>query len=95
MIPVEQADGYQQCIFPWIYDRIEVTGSRFIDPVAATDYVAGFDHPREPVAFSLLGTFHCEYESGPNLLVLAHKVAEIVGGGGFYGMKSGRRLNPM
>ena len=94
MIPVDQADEYQKCIHPRVYDRIEVTGKRFIGPAPGTHLLADFERPSEPVAFCLLGTFYCEYQSGPHLAVLAHRAAEIVGGGGFYGMKSGRRLNP-
>lgn len=94
MIPVGQADDYQQCIFPWIYDRIEVIGSRCTSPVDGTHLRAHFERPREPLVFCLLGTFHCEFESGPNLAVLAKHAAEIVGYDGFYGMKSGRRVKP-
>lgn len=93
MIPVEQVSEYQKCIFPWVFDRIEVSGSYFTGPATGTYAMANFDRPREPVAFCLLGAFHCEFESGPNLSVLANKAAEIVGVGGFYGMKSGRRVN--
>ncbi|MBN3760920.1 hypothetical protein [Burkholderia sp. Ac-20365] len=94
MIPVELANDYQRCIFPWVYDRIEVTGSRFTGPARGTHLRADLERPSEPVSFCLLGTFHCQYQSGPNLSVLSHAAAEIVGSGGFYGMKSGRRVRP-
>jgi len=94
MIPIDEATDYQRCIFPWVFDRIEVTGSRFTGPATGTHLRADFDRPSEPVAFSLLGAFCCDYEGGPHLAVLASLAAEIVGGGGFYGMKSGRRVAP-
>ncbi len=94
MIPVDKASEYQRCIYPWIFDRIEVTGSRFTGPRNGRHLTADFDRPNEPVAFSLLGTFHCEFEGGPNLAVLTAVAADIVGGDGFYGMKRARRLAP-
>ncbi|MGF6440078.1 hypothetical protein [Paraburkholderia youngii] len=92
MIPVDKASDYQRCIYPWIYDRIEVTGSRFTGPATGTHLMADMDRPTESVAFCLLGTFHCEFQSGPNLLVLADMAADIIGCNGRYGMKGGRRI---
>jgi hypothetical protein len=94
MIPVGQADAYQRCIFPWIYDHIEVSGSRFTGPPTGQHLQGDFDRPREHVAFCLLGTFQCRYESGPALSALADVAAEVLGENGFYGLKSARRLNP-
>lgn len=93
MIRIDQATDYQRCTNPWTFDRIEVTGSRFTGPATGTHLRADFDRPSEPVAFSLLGTFCCEFPGGPNLTVLSSVAAEILGSGGFYGMRSGRRLN--
>lgn len=94
MIPVGEATDYQRCLYPWIYDRIEVTGSRFTGPAKGTHLMADFERPTEPVAFCLLGTFHCDYQSGPHLGVLAAMAADIVGGSGRYGMMGGRRVGP-
>lgn len=94
MIRLEEATAYQRCIRPWIHDRIEVAGSRFTGPATGTHLTADFDRPSEPVAFSLLGAWCCDYESGPHLGALANLAGEIVGGAGFYGMKSARRVRP-
>lgn len=94
MIPVVDASEYQRCIFPWVYDRIEVCGSRFTGPPTGTHLRADLERPTEPVAFSLLGSFHCEYQSGPSLFYLADVAGKILGEPGFFGMKSGRRIAP-
>lgn len=94
MIAIDQATEYQRCTHPWVFDRIEVSGSRFTGPATGTHAMADFQRPSEPVAFSLLGTWCCEFPGGPHLGVLANLVGEIVGGGGFYGFKGGRRVNP-
>lgn len=92
MIHIDEASEYQKCIYPWIFDRIEVTGARFTGPRSGTHLTADFERPTEPVAFCLLGTYCCEFQGGPHLAALSAAAAEIVGGGGFYGMKGGRRL---
>ena len=92
MIALEQATEYQRCTHPWVFDRIEVTGSRFTGPATGTHLRADFERPREPVAFSLLGTWCCDFQGGPHLGALANMAGEIVGAG-FYGMKGGRRVN--
>lgn len=96
MIPIDQATDYQRCIHPWVFDRIEITGSRFTQPATTQHPMTEVGRPYEPVAFSILGTFHCDYESGPHLAVLASMARDIVGAefGGFFGMRSGRRVGP-
>ena len=94
MIAIEQATEYQRCILPWVFDRIEVTGSRFTGPAPGTYLRADFERPSEPVSFCLLGTWCCDFQGGPHLGALANLAGEIVGGPGLYGMKSGRRVNP-
>lgn len=46
-----------------------------------------------PIRFSLLGTWHCEFQSGPNLSALANYCGSVTGEGGFYGLASARRVN--
>ncbi|HDR8994505.1 TPA: hypothetical protein QDB01_000382 [Burkholderia vietnamiensis] len=94
MIRIEEATEYERCTHPWVFDRIEVTGHRFTGPAPGKHLRADFERPSEPVAFSLLGTWCCDYQSGPHLGWLEDVATQIVGGAGFYGMKSGRRLNP-
>lgn len=93
MIAVERVTDYQSCVFPWVFDRIEVKGSVFVGPAPGTYHRADFDRAREPVHFSLLGTWHCEFQSGPHLGALADYCGQIAGAG-FYGLASARRVNP-
>lgn len=93
MIRAENATPYQQCIKPWVFDHIEVSGRVFTGPAPGTYHRADFDRPREPIRFSLLGTWHCEFQSGPNLQALANYCGEVIGEGGFYGLASARRVN--
>lgn len=94
MIRVEEATSYQKCIKPWVFDRIEVSGRVFTGPALGTYHRADFDRPSEPISFSLLGAWHCEFQSGPNLQALANYCGKIIGDAGFYGMVSARRVNP-
>lgn len=90
MIPADKATPYQQCSMPWVFDRIEVSGSVFIGPAPGTYHRADFDRPREVIRFSLLGAWNCEFSSGPNLQVLANYCAKVTGERGFYGIASAR-----
>ena len=76
---------------PYRHDRITVTGRRFTGKAPGSHMTAVFDTPSEPVALSLIGEFHCEYRSGPNLRALANRVGELIGPG-FYGLESSRYL---
>lgn len=91
MRPATTATVDERLWFPYVFDRIEVTGRRFTGPAPGAYLQADFDRPSEPIAFSLLGAYHCEFPSGPNLLELADLATAIVGGG-FYGLRAARRL---
>lgn len=91
MRPATTATAEERLWFPHLFDRIEVAGRRCTGPAPGAYLQADFDRPSEPVAFSILGAFCCEFRSGPNLRELADLAAEIVGGG-FYGLRSARRL---
>lgn len=93
MIPTDVATPYQRCTNPWIYDRIEVTGSLFTEPRKGTHLSADFERARESIRFSLLRSWHCEFASGPNQFALASYCATVTGCGGFFGMANGRRVN--
>lgn len=91
MIPVSQATPYIKCVMPWIYDRLEVTANLFIitPENMARD---SFKRTTEEVSFCLLGAWHCEYQSGPNLQALAYHCTKITKRAGFYGMANKRKL---
>jgi hypothetical protein len=93
MIKAEEVSDYQQCIYPYKFDRIEVAGSFFTGPAPGAYLRADFERPTEPVSFSLLGEWHCEYPGGPSLFALADMAANILGVGGFYGLGRARRIN--
>ncbi|MBN3776914.1 hypothetical protein G3O06_04925 [Burkholderia sp. Ac-20345] len=93
MYDAKTATDYVKGAFPYKFDRIEVTGGVFSGPPPGDYLMADFQRPREPVSFCLLGEWYCDYPSGPHLGVLAHMVAEIVGGGGFYGLAGARRIS--
>ncbi len=94
MIRVEEATPYQQCIRPWVYDRIEVRASVFTGPAKGTHHRADFERPTEELRFSLVGTWHCEFPSGPHLGDFAAYCRGVTGRDGFYGLAGLRRVNP-
>lgn len=93
MIERDKATPYMRAVWPYVFDRIEVAGRVFTGPPPGDYFRAVFERPSEPVRFCLLGTFHCEYPSGPHLALLANRAAELVGDG-FYGLGSARRAAP-
>lgn len=94
MIRTECASDYQRTIYPWVFDRIEVSARVFTGPAPGSYIRADFDRPSEPLRFSLLGSFHCEYETGPHLLELAHYCEDVTGTPGIFGFIGGRRGAP-
>ena len=94
MIPADTATDYQRCLLPYVFDRIEVTGRTFIGPRLGTHLMADDERPSEPVAFSLLGAWRCDFPSGPNATVLANLAGEVLQAEGFYGQACARRLSP-
>lgn len=92
MINKEQATTFEKCVYPWVFDRIEVIASVFTAPMSGTYHNAVFGRPTEPVRYSLLGTWYCEFQSGPNLVTLANHCAKITGYG-FYGIAQLRRFD--
>lgn len=92
MIRVEDATAYQQCIQPWVFDRIEVRGRVFTGPAQGTHLRADFERPTEEIRFSLVGAWHCDYPSGPHLAALANYCGSVIGSAGFYGLAGARRV---
>jgi hypothetical protein len=92
MFSAATATDYQKAIAPYKLDRIEVSASLFIDPLRGTYIREAFDAPRIDMPFSLLGEWHCEFPGGPTLTTLSIIASRVVGGDGFFGIKSGRRL---
>jgi hypothetical protein len=90
MIRVEEATPYQQCTRPWVFDRIEVRGNVFTGPASGAHHRADFERPTEVIRFSLLGAWHCAYQSGPDLAALADYCGDVTGRGGFYGLAGAR-----
>lgn len=92
MTPINTASDYEKCIRPYVFDRIEVCANVFTQPVKNNCHQAVFQTPTEPLRFSLLGAFQCDYPSGPHLGALAHTAQEICGRNGFFGTTSRRKL---
>jgi hypothetical protein len=93
MRPIASASDYERCTHPYVFDRVEVSANVFAAPPSGTHHLAIFQRETVPADFCILGAFHCEFPSGPNLAVLAWLAAEIMGADGFYGIRSARRLN--
>ncbi len=92
MIRAEEATPYEKCTRPWLFDRIEVHGSVFADQNVPNRQKDSFQRPTKIIQFSLLGTWFCSFQSGPNLQVLANYCSMITGKSGFYGFTYARRV---
>jgi hypothetical protein len=85
MTPIKHQTEFTAIFQPYRHKHIEVIGRTFTGPKTGQHLTADFDRPSDPVSFSLIGEFWCEYPSGPNLLSLSNYVGSIVGPG-FYGL---------
>lgn len=92
MIEESVIDDHGKCLLPWKYTRLEVQGRMFLDNKPSAFPMDDFKRPTEPFRFSLLGVWHCQYQSGPNLVALAGHCAAITGRNGFYGLVKGTRV---
>ncbi len=92
MIPTTTATEYQKCVMPWVYDRMEVTASLFL-LTPENMFRDSFKRETERVSFCLLGTWHCEYQGGPNMQALAGYCGRVLKRPGFYGL-TGKRYLP-
>ncbi|MDD2462480.1 MAG: hypothetical protein PHI97_00620 [Desulfobulbus sp.] len=92
MIRSEEATPYEKCTRPWLFDRIEISGSVFTDSGDPNQNRDSFQRPTVKIRFSLLGVWFCSFQSGPNLQELANYCASISGQRGFYGFSNARRV---
>lgn len=85
------ADQRRQC--PYRFDRIEVQVKAFTTPAAVNHGIhVALDRPTEPLAFCILGAFHCYKADGPDIGMLTVLAASIAGVGGWFGFTGARRL---